>query len=145
RLAIARSPAVLVHHLHELVVHRVRLAVSDLDRGGGAMLEMISHQLAPHCAQRLVDGRDLRHDVRAVAILLHHFVQPAHLPLDSAQPSKISRLDVGVHSHRFSHAWHLRYDRWARLRRRLLVTTLNELKAIAALAITGVSSSPNAG
>src|SRR6202008_446052 len=37
------------------------------------------------------------------------------------------------------------YPSFSRLRRRLFVTTLNELKAIAALASTGLSSNPQTG
>ena len=57
------------------------------------MLQVIAQQLPPDPAQRFLDRRDLRDDVGAVAILLHHFLQAADLSLDAAQPLHVRVLD----------------------------------------------------
>src|SRR5690606_11794681 len=168
-------PHAPVHQIDQLVVHRLRLLVPRADRCRCAVLQVVAHQLAAHAAQRLVHRRDLRHDVRAVAVLLHHALEPADLPLDAAQPLQIAVLDARVHrdgapaalvsARGVSRAAAAHGDRRARVvvrvhvlfhhallgcsrarrSRRLLPTTLTELNAIAALASTGLSSTPNAG
>ena len=50
----------------------------------------------PTARKRLVHRRDLRHDVGAVAILVDHLLQAAHLPLDAAKSLLIAILRVGV-------------------------------------------------
>jgi hypothetical protein len=57
---------------------------------------MIAHQLTPHAAKRFLDGSNLGQYVRAVPVFLDHFLQPAHLALDSTQPFDISFLDGAV-------------------------------------------------
>src|SRR5512138_3578950 len=121
---------------------------------------MVAHQLAPHASQRFVDRRDLRHHVRAIPVVLDHLLQPTHLPFDSAQTLEVARLDAGIDRDRFARApprcvganlaravrHHVRVlHGFHRRSRRLLLTTLTELRAIAALATTGLSSRPNFG
>src|SRR5690606_15384217 len=169
----AGLPHMPVHQIDQLVVHRLRLFLARADRGRGAVLQVVAHQLAAHAAQRLVHRRDLRHDVRAVAVFLDHALEPADLPLDAAQALQVAVLDVRVHRDRSpaalvsardgSRAAAAHGDRGIRLvvrvlfhhalpgcsrarrSRKLLLTTLTELNAIAALASTGLSSTPNAG
>ena len=95
-----RSAAVGVHHGHQLVIHRLGLGVARADGRRGAMLEMVAHQFTPHAAQRLVDGGDLRQHVGAVAVLLDHPLQAAHLSLDTAQPGEVAGLDGGIDADR---------------------------------------------
>ena len=57
---------------------------------------MISHQLTSHGPQRLVHRRNLRHDVRAVAIILHHLLESAHLAFDSPEALHVAGLDVRI-------------------------------------------------
>ena len=49
------SPAVRVHKIHDLIVHHVRLATARSDCTSGAVLQMVSHQLAADAAQSFVD------------------------------------------------------------------------------------------
>src|SRR5882724_2660114 len=60
------------------------------------MVQMITHQVARHTPQRFLRAGDLRDDVRAVAVLLHHFLQAANLPLDSTQAMTVSRFDIRI-------------------------------------------------
>ncbi len=78
------------------------------------------------------------HDIAAVAVFLDHLLQAADLAFNPAQPLEIRRLDVGVHRVRML-VFHMCRSR------KLFITTLTELKAIAALAITGLSRTPNGG
>lgn len=71
------------------------------------MFEMVSHELSPDCSQGLVDRCDLRHDVSAVTVFIHHLLKPADLPLDPPQALLITLLDVRVHSCGFSAGLHL--------------------------------------
>jgi hypothetical protein len=51
---------------------------------------MVSHQLATDGTKRFLDRRHLGEDVGAVAVLIHHFLQPANLPLDAAKSLQVS-------------------------------------------------------
>ena len=113
-----------------------------------------------------MNGRNLCQNVRAVAIVLHHFVQAPYLTLNATQTFQVARARVSVNVR--SVATGVRLIHWlmigrvqvlafpgncflllahsvTRRSRKLLVTTLTELNAIAALAIIGLSNSPNAG
>src|SRR5207247_5743012 len=69
-----------------------------------AMLEMISHQLLPHPAQCLLNGRDLGEDVSALAIVVHHLLQPANLALDATKSRQVPCFQLGIDGKRFSRA-----------------------------------------
>src|SRR5207253_11074648 len=93
--------------------------------------------------ERGVDGRDLGEDVDAVAVVVDHLLDPAHLPLDPVQTFDHRRL-VGVvavdglglgFAHRVAPSRVL----WKLRRRRLLLTTKTLEKAIAAAAMIGLS------
>src|SRR6266850_8445170 len=60
------------------------------------MVQMIAHQVARHAPQRFLYAGDLRNDIRAVAALLHHFLQAANLPLDSTQAMMVRRFDIRI-------------------------------------------------
>src|SRR6185312_3485678 len=68
-----------VNQVDQFVVHRVRFAVAGADSLSRTMLEVVAHEFLSDRAQCLLHRRDLRHDVRAVAILLDHALQPPHL------------------------------------------------------------------
>ena len=110
---------------------------------------MIAHELTANRAQRLVYGRNLRHDVRAVAIFSDHPVNAANLALDAPQPFEIAIARMWIDGDRLAlHALHglLGLDVGLhRRRRRLFVTTLTELNAIAPLAMIGFNRIPNFG
>jgi hypothetical protein len=101
------------------------------------VLQVIAEQLPADAAQRLLHRRDLRDDIGAVAILFHHFLQAAYLAFDTPQAPQVRDLEVRIDGNGF----HI----LAPLNRKLLVTTLTELKAIAALARIGLSRMPNQG
>src|SRR5260370_37334686 len=133
-----------------------------------AVSQVIAHQSSGNRSQRLLRRRHLGENVGAVTILFNHTLQTANLSLDTTQPSQVRSLDLRVdadclsprqirlmraetlldgtvfyhvllHNHIFPHA------SFSRRNRRLFVTTLNELSAIAALASTGLSNKPQNG
>src|SRR5690349_16924844 len=87
------------HHLHELLIHPLRVRVARADRRRRAVLEMVAQQLASHAPQRFLHRRDLHEDVGAVPFLLDHLLQPSHLSLDAPEPLLIPLLDGGVYRH----------------------------------------------
>src|ERR1700744_6052019 len=128
------------------------------------MGQVIAHQRASDGAKRLLRRRDLHQNVGAIPLFFHHALNAAHLPLNAAEPPKIRSLDFRIDANcfkprnrnfapkegfgrmfAFSGGHSSPYVSFSRLRRRLFVTTLNELKAMAALASTGLSSNPQTG
>jgi len=101
-----------------------------------------------------MNRRNLGHHVGAVAVVVDHLLQTANLAFDASKALEIPRLYFRIDTDRFSravclagafcvrtgslHGFHPR-------NRRLFVTTLTELSAIAALAITGLSKIPRLG
>src|SRR5215510_10874362 len=106
------------------------------------MLEMVAHQLVGNGSQGLVDRRNLCEDVCTITVILDHFLEAPHLALDASQAFQVALLEIGVDRNRtprrHATAAHIR----APFNRRLLVTTLTELNAIAALASIGLSRMP---
>src|SRR3989304_20571 len=69
-------------------------------RGDGvlhAVRHVVAQDLLLDTAQRGAYGGNLRDDVDAVAVGLHHARKPPHLALDAAQPSETGRLDLQFH------------------------------------------------
>src|SRR6476661_4330288 len=98
---IPPSPAVPVDHLDQLVVRGLGgVAVARADGLGGAVFEVVAHQLAADRAQGLLDGGDLGQDVGAVAVLLDHLLEAAHLPLDPPQALLVAVIDPGIDGYR---------------------------------------------
>ncbi len=50
-----------------------------------AMMKMILHEIASYAAQRFLHRSDLDDDVRAIAVVCHHFLQAAHLAFNAAE------------------------------------------------------------
>ncbi len=94
--APSRLPDVAVHQVHELVAHGIGRFVPRTNGGDGTVLEVIAEQFAADGAQGLVHGGDLREDLGAGALLVHHAVQAAYLTLDAAQARKCPRLQLRV-------------------------------------------------
>src|SRR5271168_3826665 len=167
--SIASLSSVLVDHLQQLVVHGFSLfGGTGTNRMSGAVSEMIAHQGTSDRSDRLLSRRDLRENIGAVAVLFHHALQAADLAFDSSQPAQVRSLDRGIDADRFTSGQvpvmraevflgrtafqsvllrgHIfPYASFSLRNRRLLVTTLNELSAMAALAITGLSINPKTG
>jgi hypothetical protein len=140
-----------VHEIDNLIVHGISLDPAGAYCPRSAVFQVVPHQLAANAAECFVNGGDLGEDVRAVSILLHHFLKTADLPLDAAQTVQVSRFRFGIDTDRFSafdsrgHLISSGQARRARRSRKLFVTTLTELKAIAALAMIGLSINPVTG
>src|SRR5258708_5718628 len=66
------------------------------------MVQVIAHQVARDAAQRFLHAGDLRDDVRAIAIVFHHFLEAADLAFDATQAMAIGRLDFRVNSDRLA-------------------------------------------
>ena len=164
-----------VHEIDQLIVHSVRLDAAGPDSAGRAVFQVVPHQLTADAAERFVDRGDLGENVGAVSILFDHLLKTAQLPLDATQALQVSRLHFRIDSDGFPHrrrcvsngasAFGSRFSRLytfaalgsrrhlissgqarrARRSRKLFVTTLTELIAIAALAMIGLSIRPVTG
>jgi hypothetical protein len=66
------------------------------------MLKMVTHERASHAPESFVDRRYLGHDIGAVAVLIDHLLEAAHLSFDAAEPDQISGFDLGIDRNRFS-------------------------------------------
>ena len=63
-----------------------------------AMGDVIAQDLLLHTAERGAHGRDLGDDIDAVAVVLDHAGEAAHLTLDPAQAFDAGSLDVLSHA-----------------------------------------------
>jgi len=72
---------------------------------GGAMAQMILHQVARYPAQRFLNGSDLGDDVRAIAVFLNHFLQAADLPFDAAEAILICFLQARFYAYGLASSW----------------------------------------
>src|SRR5690606_25610287 len=88
------APHQPAHGRHQLGGHLVRLAL--LGALGHAVPHVPVEQAQRHLVQRGLDGADLREDVDAVAVVLDHPVDAAHLALDPGQPGLELVLGGGV-------------------------------------------------
>src|SRR6266536_756289 len=76
-----------VHRLEQLTALRAgRLLVSRGKRFRNAMIHVVVEHLEGEIFESRVDGGNLGEDVDAVAIVLDHPLDPAHLPLDPVEP-----------------------------------------------------------
>src|SRR5260221_5628696 len=66
------------------------------------MVQVIAHEVARDAEQRFLQAGDLRDDVRAIAIVFHHFLEAADLAFDATQAMAIGRLDFRVNSDRLA-------------------------------------------
>src|SRR5260370_7495645 len=87
-----------VDQFEQFVVHGFRLLLlSASQRLGGAMMQVILHEVARHSTQGLLHGSHLRNDVRAVAVFFDHFLQATDLPLNAPEAVLISLFEKRVH------------------------------------------------
>ena len=112
-----------------------------------AVVDVILQDLEAGAFERRLHGGDLRQDVYAVAVVVDHPLDPAHLTFDPVQPLLQPVLVVAARhacaSFAFSAAGGAtsRSRRlWKRRRRSEFETTKTLENAIAAAAITGLSS-----
>jgi len=79
-----------IHQVQKLFVHRLGAARRRVAYGlGRAVPQMVPQERTPYRTQRLLDGIDLHHNVRAVAVFLDQTLQASHLPLNPAKPLQI--------------------------------------------------------
>ncbi len=86
RLFDALAPGA-AHHVHQLG-HLAPLVgfVAARDRMRDAMRHMVAQDFLLDAAQRRAHRGDLRDDVDAIAVVLDHAGEPAHLALDAVEP-----------------------------------------------------------
>src|SRR5262245_26857566 len=106
------------------------------------MVHVLVEDLKREALECRRDCGDLRDDVDAVAVILDHPLDPAHLALDAVEPLDVSLLisDVAVgRGFRLAHGCAPSRMLRNRRRRRLLLTTKRLEAAIAAAATIGLS------
>ena len=81
----------LVHQVHDLIVHRLGRFVVRPDGRRRAVPQVTAHELATDAPQRLLDRRDLRQDVGAVPFLADHALEAADLTLISGDVRGVAR------------------------------------------------------
>src|SRR5581483_11290505 len=140
RLARAREA---VHGLEQLAALRpCLLGVPGRERRCHAVVHVLVEDAEGEAVERRRHGGDLREHVDAVAVVLDHPLDPAHLPLDAVQPlderGLVLRVAVDAALLGAAHRPSSR-DVRKRRRRRLFVTTNREEAAIAAAATIGSS------
>jgi hypothetical protein len=57
--------------------------------------------------QRFLHAGDLRDDVRAVAVVFHHFLQAADLPFNPPKPMPIGRFNFRINASSFAARMHI--------------------------------------
>ncbi len=92
-MRLARVP---VHEIEQLVIHGAGAVAAIADRHGGAVFQVIAHQQTADAAQRFLYRGDLHQNVGAVALVLHHRFEAAHLAGDAAQPADGGGFQLGV-------------------------------------------------
>ena len=140
---LARARETL-HGLEQLLgLRRGVRRVAGLERAGDAVADVLVEDLERERLERRVDGGDLGEDVDAVAVVLDHPLDAAHLAFDAVQALDERVLvlrvavDVGLGLGGLAHDF--TPSRWLlkRLRRKELVTTNRLEAAIAAAAMIG--------
>src|SRR5262245_3428239 len=106
------------------------------ESAGHAVVDVVVEDRERERLERGVHRRDRREDVDAVALVLAHPLDPAHLPLDAVQALDQTRLVLGV----AVRAHVLSLIERKRRSRRLFVTTKRLDAAMAAAATIGLSS-----
>src|SRR5664279_4680264 len=101
-----------------------------------AVLNVVFEDLQGDSLERRIDGRKLREDVDAVAVVLDHLLDPAHLALDPVQALDERVLVGRIAVHHADSPCRLEWNR----RRRSEFETTNRLEnAIAPAAMIGLS------
>src|SRR6185312_7776932 len=111
------------------------LGVPRLERSRDAVVHMVVEDLERDALERRRGGRDLREDVDAVALVLDHPLDAAHLPFDAVEPldERFLLFHVSV-----CHVPSLGLEK--RRSRRLFVTTKTLENAMVPAATTGLRS-----
>jgi hypothetical protein len=92
-----------VDQFEQLVVHGFGFLLLATSEGlGGAMAQMILHQIARDTAEGFLHGSNLRDDVGAVAVVFNHFLQATDLAFNAAETLAIGFLQGGIDSGSFA-------------------------------------------
>jgi|SRR5277367_4402213 len=147
-----------VHEIEQFVVHRLCALGAFADRIGGTVSQMIAQQMAAGSAKGFLHRRNLDENVRAVSLLCDHFFEASDLPCYARESAQRGRFYLGIYSYclAFSPAGAIYLNCFVsrsfvighalKLRNlRLLLSTLIELNAIAALATIGFRRIPSMG
>src|SRR5512134_3301516 len=131
-----------MHGLEELLALRLRLGrIARGERTRDAVVDVVVEDLEGQALERRVHRGDLREHVDAVAVLLDHPLDPAHLTLDAMQSTDERVLVRGVAVHVLLGLTHVatpsRTER-KRRNRSEFVTTKRLENAIAAAATIGL-------
>src|SRR4029450_434984 len=99
RRARVMSAAPIVQHFEQLVDLGLALAlVAAMEGMRHAVLQMVAQRLLLDAVAPRTHGADLRRHVDAVAVLLDHAGDAAHLALDAAEPGKLGFLQSLIHA-----------------------------------------------
>ena len=91
------SAQVSVDGFEEFVEHGFGLCFLAATQGfGGAVVEVIAHQVTSNSAERLLHAGDLSDDVGAVAIFFDHFLKAADLAFDAAEALQVGGFQFGI-------------------------------------------------
>lgn len=102
---LPRLPKVGVDGFQQLVVHLFRrFLIGTAKCLRGTMPQMVAHQISGDAAQGFLNASDLHDDVRAIAVVFQHSLEPANLSFDAPQPFAIGDLQLRVDARRLSPA-----------------------------------------
>jgi hypothetical protein len=99
-LAVSAGLAIgAAYDLHQLFNFSALIGLAaGGDRSVHTMGDVVAQDLLLHSSERGAHRRNLRHDIDAIAILVDHSRDAAHLPFDPAQALGAGRLDVFPHA-----------------------------------------------
>jgi hypothetical protein len=97
------SAQVRVDGLEQFVEHGFGFGFLAAAEGfGGAVVEMIAHQISGDAAESFLHAGDLGDDVGAVAIFFDHFLEAADLAFDAAEALEVRGFELGIDADRFT-------------------------------------------
>src|SRR6187401_969984 len=135
RVSLA-DPSEAVHGFEELLALRLRFGcIARREGARDAVVHVVIEDLEGEALERRVHGSDLREHVDAIAVVLDHPLDAAHLALDPVEPANQRFLVLGIAVRVLAHA--ASRTEWKRRSRSELVTTNTLEKAIAAAATIG--------
>ena len=140
-----------VNQVEKFVVGALSAIRTFFDGVCGAVHQVVAHKVTAGAAEGFLYGRYLHQNVGTIALIFHHFLDAANLAGDACEAAQGGGLDFRINFDglAFISAGAVRILLLVHGRkpfnRRLLVSTLTELMAMAALAMTGLSRMPSAG
>jgi hypothetical protein len=97
------SAKVRVDGFQQLIEHCFGFGfLSATQRFGGAVMQVIAHEISCDASQSFLHAGDLGDDVGAVAIFFDHFLQAANLAFDAAQTLEVSGFQLRIDADGFA-------------------------------------------